>query len=326
MSQYIPGAPFGSGVHMTPTEAVQEYLGRRWLPLAMVPGTKQPVTKFKNFLNYESFGAIPPEMIPYLLQPWKEDPEFSVGILVKPSELVVVDCDSLEAVREAIANTGEPCENIVQSRNGAHFYYRRPAHCPPLRTVHRGESKKIDIMANGYMVAPPSVHSSGWQYRWLKRGPLQDAPDWVVGLLSTIRDRSIATKLLDPSAVKDAFPNTAAQAMDMVQAIARINPQVSAALHDPRASKALGNDRSQALWLTINTLIRLLKHDRGATVYQPAWLRLKNAIGDVSDETIAKVVWYGSLGSDIIGEKPRQKGWQWFCDEIARARLEIVGD
>lgn len=307
-------------------EILSEYLADRWIPIPIMAGTKQPVVKFKHMLGFESPEQVPTEMLAYMLEPWKIDPNHSVGILLKPSQLLVVDCDSPEAVREVIGLTPGPCENIVQSTHGAHFYYRRPPYCPPLRTVHRGESGKIDILANGFTVAPPSVHKSGFRYRWLKRGPLQDAPDWAVGMLATIRDRSIASKLLEPEAVKGAYPNTAAEATCMLQAIMRIDPRVAGALHDPKVSKCLGGDRSQALWLTVNTLIRLLKNDRGATLYRPAWVQLKNAIGDVSDETIAKVIWYGSLGSDVIGEKPRQKGWQWFCDEIARARLEIVGD
>jgi hypothetical protein len=38
----------------------------------------------------------------------------------------------------------------------------------------------------GYIVAPPSVHPSGWRYCWLENGPdtpIQPAPDWLVALL-----------------------------------------------------------------------------------------------------------------------------------------------
>lgn len=307
---------------MTCRDALGDYLQRGWLPIPLAIGTKNPVVKFKHMLGYTSAGEVPNEALPYLLSPWNNNPDYSVGILLKASELLVIDCDSVEAVREAIANTETPCNNVVQSSKGAHFYYLRPPGCPALRTVKRGDSQAIDILANGFTVAPPSVHKSGFRYSWVRQGPLQDAPDWAVGMLSAIRERSIANTLIDPRAVLDAFPTTANQARDLLKAINCRDSRVAALLSTPDIGRDLTTDRSHALWLTINTMIRLLGSDIGPSCVERE--RLKNTIGTLTDESIAKVIWYGSLGSDSVGEKPRQRGWQWFCDEIARARLEIV--
>ena len=299
-----------------------EYLTYGWLPIPMIKGTKQPVVKFKHLLDYDHAWQVPKESLPYLLAPWTQDRTHGTGILLKASELVVIDCDSVAAVQEAIRNTSEPCNNIVQSSKGAHFYYRRPAGCPSLRTVHRGDSQAIDILANGFAVAPPSYHKSGWQYTWVKQGPLQDAPDWAVGLLSLIKERSIANTLIDPAAVANAFPNTREEAELLLEAVRKRDPRVHELLRNPTIATGAKQDRSYMLWLTINTLIRILGSDAGPKC--EARNRLKNTIGDLSDESIAKVIWFGALGSDKVGEKPRERGWQWFCDEIARARLEIV--
>lgn len=307
---------------MTNRDALGGYLDRGWIPIPLSPGTKNPVVKFKHMLGYEAASQVLDEHIRGMLEPWDINADFSVGILLKVSQLLVVDCDSLDAVKEAIANTPEPCNNVVQSTKGAHFYYRRPGHCPPLRTVHRGDCQQIDILANGFAVAPPSVHKSGKRYQWVRQGPLQDAPEWAIGMLSAIRERSIANTLIDPQAVLKAFPNTAQEALALIKAIQRRDARVAALLTTKTPVGGATFDRSHALWLTINTMIRVLGSDIGPSCAEREWL--KNTIGDLTDESIAKVIWYGTLGSDSVGEKPRQRGWQWFCDEIARARLEIV--
>lgn len=307
---------------MNVADYLDQYLARGWLPIPIKPGTKEPVVRFKHLLEHDFFWQVPRDSIGALLQPWAREPALSAGILLRPSGLVVVDCDNLAAVQEAIANTPEPCNNVVQSSKGAHFYYRRPEHCPPLRTVHRGESKAIDILANGFSVAPPSVHSSGFTYRWVRQGKLQEAPDWVVGMLAAIRSRSIANTMINPDLVKTAFPNTREEALLLIAAIRCRDPRVSGVLTTPGLASSLGKDRSYVVWLVINTLIRLLGSDIGPSCKERD--QLKNTIGDLSDESIAKVIWFGVLGSDTVGEKPRQRGWQWFCDEIARARLEVV--
>lgn len=307
---------------MNLTTVLADYLGRGWAPLPLARGTKDPLCKFKHMLEYDAPWQVPEHHLNGLLEPFAHRQDANVGILLRASGLVVVDCDSVAAVQEAIANTEEPCNNVVQSSKGAHFYYRRQQGCPPLRTVHRGSSQAIDILANGFAVAPPSVHKSGYQYRWVRQGELQDAPDWVVGMLSAIRERSIANTLLSPEAVKTAFPNTAAEALLLLKAIQCRDPRVAGVLNQPGTASQLSKDRSYVVWLTINTLIRLLGSDVGPSCRERD--QLKNTIGDLTDESIAKVIWFGVLGSDTVGEKPRQRGWQWFCDEIARARLEIV--
>lgn len=297
----------------SPRDAAAGYLARGWQTIPMKAGTKEPAVKFKQLAALDA----PSHDFDWF---WGHNTQAGVGVLLRPSGLLVVDCDSREAVVEAMGNTPEPCNNIVLSTKGAHFYYRRPAGVPPLRTVRRGSSGKIDVLADGYMVVPPSVHPSGHRYEWLATGPLQDAPDWACGLLAAIRERSIGQTHIDPQAVVGAFPATAAEAELLRQAIMCRDPRVAALLSTPSPHQY--GDRSHRLWLTINTLIRLLGTDIGPS--NRAREQLKNTIGDLTDESIAKVIWFGTLGSDQVGDKPRERGWQWFCDEIARARCEIV--
>lgn len=274
----------------------RSYLANGWLPIPMHVGEKRPVIKWKHLQDLQ------PPFTEAFLQPWLRDPRYGAGILLKPSKLCVVDCDSVDAVREALGKTPERCNNIVLSTHGCHMYYRLPDGVPPLRRIQTGYSGKIDIMADGYMVAPPSIHPSGHRYVWLSKGPLQDAPQWAADLLREVRVRSIESVCLRPDDVLAAFPNTAPELLALQIALKAVNPY----LYDILAGTAQPKDRSTALWLLINTLMRL---------------RLRKAKGmpeKLDDKSIAKIVWYGTLGS-----KPRERGWQWLCDDIARARLEL---
>lgn len=63
------------------------------------------------------------------------------------------------------------------------------------------------------------------------------------------------------------------------------------------SGKVQPEDHSRAIWLTLNTLIRL----------------------GYTDQRISNLLWYGGLQA-----KPRERGAAWLGDEIARARLELT--
>lgn len=245
---------------------------------------KRPAIKWRELADYDS----PPAETPELLEHWRRHPDWGVAVLLRPSGLMVVDADSPEAVKEVINNTQEPCKNVVLTRKGAHFYYRRPTHCPPLRAIQRGTSGKLDILADGFVVAPPSVHASGFRYQWQRVGPLQDAPDWAVGLLMAIRGRSYVSAGVDPSSEQPRHLSVN-ESLRLRAADERVYHYMSGRLK--------AEDRSRALWLTMNCLIRL----------------------GYDDATIANLIWFSALG-----EKPRSRGIGWLGDELARARLELT--
>lgn len=274
----------------------KSYIDKGWLPIAMHAGEKKPVYKWAHLADLR------PPYGPEFLQPWLRNPNHGVSILMKPSGLLVVDCDSEAAVREAISLTDERCNNIVLSRNGVHMYYRLPDGTPPMRRVQQGACGKIDIMADGYMVAPPSVHPSGHRYQWVSQGPLQDAPEWACKLLREVKVRSIERTCLKPDDVLSAFPSNEEEMFALQTALKAVNPNLYAIL----AGTTQPVDRSRSLWLLTNTLMRLRIRMKGGKVVK------------LGDESIAKVIWFGTLG-----QKPRERGWQWLCDELARARLEL---
>lgn len=272
------------------------YLQNDMLPIPLIPGEKRPAIKWKHLQD-----LLPPFSEAFR-GPWQIHPGNGIALLLKPSGLLVVDCDSEAAVREAMGLCEEPCNNVVLSAHGCHMYYEKPEGVPPLRRIQCGASGKIDIMADGYMAVPPSIHPSGHRYTWIKSGDFQPAPEWTCALLREVRERAIDSTVIQPVDVLNAWPNTEAEMFRLQTTLSAINPM----LFDYLSGKKIPPDRSRALWLLTNTLIRLQIRDNGK-------------IQRLGDESIAKIVWYGTLG-----EKPRQRGWQWLCDEIARARLEVL--
>lgn len=116
---------------------------------------------------------------------WPKDSDLpsNIGIVTGgESGLVVVDVDGdegFEALGEErvkdLQNESVPC---VTTGRGFHYYFKSKT---PIKTKP-GFANKVDIKADGgYVVAPPSLHSSGKRYEWLTEpdGELPDVPSWV---------------------------------------------------------------------------------------------------------------------------------------------------
>lgn len=117
---------------------------------------------------------------------WRQWPKANIAILLAPSGLIVVDPDSPEAIDEA-HTLGMPPTATVQSGKGAHHYFKRPDDLAPRRVLKTGQSKALDVLGQGYILAPPSLHANGKTYTWTtppKTTPPQDPPQWVLNLLA----------------------------------------------------------------------------------------------------------------------------------------------
>jgi len=96
---------------------------------------------------------------------FSENPSANIGVITgKVSNLVVFDLDSKEAEAYANEKGGFPTTARAETGKGYHVYVKYPG----IDTHNRiNKSLKIDIKADGgYVVAPPSIHGSGAQYRW----------------------------------------------------------------------------------------------------------------------------------------------------------------
>ena len=116
------------------------------------------------------------------------NPDANIGIVTgEISNLIVIDLDSEEAVKHAEEWGGFP-ENTpkVKTDRGCHIYIKHP--CFEIRNF-AGKGLKIDIRADGnFVVAPPSIHGSGFQYEWVEGRSITDidpvvCPKWLVEYL-----------------------------------------------------------------------------------------------------------------------------------------------
>jgi len=129
------------------------------------------------------------------LEKW---PMMDIGIVTgKVSGIVVVDLDSEEAIKVA-EKDGLLETAVVETGKGAHAYFKYPEGKNVSNTV-RLNGKEIDIRGDGgYVVAPPSVHWSGKEYRWMKGHELWNVslatlPESIVETISSNENVIVGT-------------------------------------------------------------------------------------------------------------------------------------
>lgn len=94
------------------------------------------------------------------------------------SEIIVIDCDSVEAISSIESMMDQPTTTARTSR-GRHYYFKHPggviSSCEELLPG-------VDVRADkGYVLAPGSLHPSGFEYAWINTpwdvapAPLPDA-------------------------------------------------------------------------------------------------------------------------------------------------------
>lgn len=148
-------------------EEALKLAGNGFAVFPLHPRTKAPITEhgFKDAVtDAEQIRAW-----------WARTPDANIGIATGAASggLIVVDIDVDEAKGKdgmlAIKAWQQEHESLpptlsaTTGRGGVHLYYRSKQ---PRKNTTNGE-KSIDIRASGgYVVAPPSVHENGNEYRW----------------------------------------------------------------------------------------------------------------------------------------------------------------
>lgn len=146
------------------------------------PGSKRPLVPW---IEYQSRRPTKEEIYRW----WQQYPNANIGIVTgKISGVVVIDLDLDKGGNESGARIYEqaPTDLIVKTgRGGYHLYYHYPEdvdHIPNRVGLLPG----VDIRADGgYVVVPPSVHSSGRLYEWTRHGEPGKLPPHLVGLLTS---------------------------------------------------------------------------------------------------------------------------------------------
>lgn len=168
-------------------DAALEYLRRGWAPVPGVsvgpggicpcakgalcdsPG-KHPRVKWKD---YQVTLPTEAEVVTW----WRQWPDANVLILTgAKSGIVVVDVDPRHTGDESLRELGELPETLTSLTGGGgqHLIYQHPGY--EIRNA-AGLLPGIDFRGDGgYIVAPPSSHSSGTAYAWDLGQPDEPAP------------------------------------------------------------------------------------------------------------------------------------------------------
>ena len=121
------------------------------------------------------------------IQRWFDSGEkFNIGICAgKESNLVIVDVDpqhgGVEAFAELTKGKVPQTPTVETGSGGSHYYFAHPV--SDIRNSAGTVGAGIDVRGhNGYVVAPPSMHTCGKEYRWTidPQAGLADLPKWVV--------------------------------------------------------------------------------------------------------------------------------------------------
>jgi hypothetical protein len=189
---------------------------------------------------------------------WTEFPRCNVGVVTGPeSGLVVVDVDPRHGGDVSLKKL-KTFGNIPYTLtaytggDGAHYYLAHPGNGQIIRSREKmGGFSGVDQKANGgYVVAPPSGHSSGNRYSW-KISPYNNAvapiPAWLLELL--LKDEEKPSRVSNHNGVgkipDGTRNNTLASLAGTMRRRGMTPPEIDAALQivnqdrcTPRLSKA----------------------------------------------------------------------------------------
>jgi hypothetical protein len=162
-------------------ESAEGYLARGWSPIPIERVGKRPLIKWTV---YQKFVATVDEVRGW----WKRWPDANVGIVTgRVSGIVVLDVDGKRGDQSLGTKTVVISHTVVAlTGNGLHYFFKHPGANIPTRA---GILPGLDIRGDGgYVVVPPSIHSSGRRYSWGEHSNPADVdiaplPEWLVGML-----------------------------------------------------------------------------------------------------------------------------------------------
>jgi hypothetical protein len=148
------------------------YAERGWPVLPLVPRAKTPLVK-NGLLDASADLSI-------VLRWWERWPSANIGIRTGVAfDVLDIDGDDgqvsyLNLMPEGYIGNGP----VSRTKNGFHLLFN------PMQSQNRQHFLPgLDWRGtNGYIVAPPSIHPSGFTYYWQANPdthPLNDVPDWL---------------------------------------------------------------------------------------------------------------------------------------------------
>jgi hypothetical protein len=128
---------------------------------------------------------------PAVIRAMLADGPWNIGVACKPSGLLVVDEDRLDAFAAFAASIGETVEPTftVATAKGRHFYYRQDRGAPLGNGRGQLAGRGIDVRGGGvgnggYVVTCGSVHATGAIYTPVdSSAPVRPVPGWLAEAL-----------------------------------------------------------------------------------------------------------------------------------------------
>lgn len=151
-----------------------EYASRGWSVIPLAPKNKTCI--LNTWKPYQETIATEEEIRAW----WKINPNANVAIVTgKVSGIFALDIDGEEG-KAAISGRPMPVTPATRTGKGFHYIYKLPKDIE-IRNSARKIGPGLDIRGEGgYIVAPPSIHSSGSTYEWLVQDYPAEAPEWLL--------------------------------------------------------------------------------------------------------------------------------------------------
>lgn len=174
---------------MTSLAAALAYARQGLAVFPLSPRSKAPFAETRGHLDATTDGLV-------LARCWPR-PDANVGIACYPSRLVGLDVDPRNGGDGSLADLERehgplpPTWRALTGGGGLHVMFRAPT---DITLIDGPIASGIDLKANGYLVAPPSLHPNGERYAWeigYEPGtlPLAPLPSWLLQLAQRRTDR-----------------------------------------------------------------------------------------------------------------------------------------
>jgi len=169
-------------------DSAKDYRDKGFSVIPLSPRDKQPLVNWKKFQKKKANHG-------QITSWWTQTPEANVGIVTgKISRLVVIDCDSEQAVDDFLKKFPEAkCTRQTKTGKGVHFYFRWS---PGIRNSAGTFQNGIDVRSDGgYVVAPPSIHPNGTPYKWLNKKSIEPLPQKIKELLTRSKKKIMESRV-----------------------------------------------------------------------------------------------------------------------------------
>lgn len=143
--------------------AALDYCREGWSVIPVEPKGKVPLVPWRDFQQKRATEA-------QIRKWWAKHPDANIGVITgEISGIVAVDVDTDRGGRAKPIAKEAPTKLVSRTGGGGyHLIYQYPGSG---RVQNKVTAAGIDVRGDGgYIVVPPSIHSSGRAYRWKRRG------------------------------------------------------------------------------------------------------------------------------------------------------------